>query len=654
MNHQVTDQRILDKCRELLDAYSASRPYTPTKRLGSDSEYVDAISHTVERFTLTTGMRTRQFVRKQLPNGSGYYESPRSVKSYDIWDDVRTDCKRENFEEGLDKTTFAVECPTCHGSGKETCPSCDGKGGHRCTRQHFPQHGNAIKCTADNCTNGNVAIGARQGKADSWHNCPRCGGTGYMECPDCHGSLWVTCKRCNGDKEITCRTCDGTGHLVYEWFVVQKYKEISDSHVWKPSSDLTDKFYAFDKLNWNSLWDEEVEDGRYSGQYPVSSASESALKVMGNVGLDEVWSARVAKVDDEIDKFKKECDGASYQTSFEHALFEQYDGIVEYNYKYEGKQYKIWINLATCGVEETENGLYASIAEETVRIAQQSEQKGIPQDAIYYYCKADAISLKWGLENGTQKKRISQYRKLGAYFGCSLLVGALGLWIPLLLQSRLNEIGVASVCAALAIMTICLVSLNEIIQLIGLILPFGVAYASRVWFGNESASDMVMREGLLLSILIHGLAVVTLTMDSVQRLPGGRVGLIGGGLLAGVVASLPVAMWAGVTTQSFVVTGAAWVVIPILCFLSIIRLPTRLRAGKMQKFVQKNDGKGTKIRAVIEGRKPGLSGLVLFLLTVFVFGALSVGAYCAGTVLDAQFGCLHMKVLETLHSWSVL
>ena len=513
MESQLTDESTLAKCKELLDAYSASRPYSPTKKLGTDGELVKAVSHTIERFTLVTGMRTRHAERRKLPNGSSYYEHPRSIRDYDLWEDVAPGNKRDAGDFPIDETTGAVECPTCHGSKEEECPDCGGKGGHRCNRQHYPQHGNMIKCTADNCTNGNIRAGAKNGTANGWTNCPRCQGTGYHECPDCHGSLWVTCKRCDGAKKITCRTCDGTGVLVYEWFVVQKYKEISGVQLWKPSDELTDSFYAVDHLNWNHLWDDEVEDGRYSGDYPVSSASESALKVMKDVGLDDAWASRISAVDVAIENFKKENDGAGYRTSFEHALFEQYDGIVEYDYKYDGKQYKVWINLATGAVEETENGLYASIAEDTVKLAQESEQKGVPQDAIYYYCKADAISLKWGIENGTQKKRVRQYRMLGLLFGSSLFVGALCVWIPLLLKSGMNGVGIACVCGTIALMTAFLVSLNEAIQLAGFVLPFGLAYAARVWFGDESASDMVMREGLLLSLIAYALVVVSLTTN---------------------------------------------------------------------------------------------------------------------------------------------
>lgn len=654
MQAQITDAATLAKCKELLDAWSATRTYTPTRQLGSDSELLKAVSHTVERFTLTTGMRTRFAERRRLPSTSTYYKNPDSIKAYDLWDDVEPNNKRVDAEFALERTRGAVECPVCHGEKEVVCPSCDGKGGHQCKRQHFPREGNFIKCTKYGCYNGNIHSTANQPHPRGYTQCPKCKGSGYIECPDCHGSMWVTCEKCGGDKKVVCEKCEGTGVLVYQWFVTQKYKEVSSVRRWKPDDGLTDDFCAFDKLDWNTLWDQEVEDGRFSGNYPASTVSESVLTEMMSISLKSAWESRIAEVDDIIAAFKKENDKASYRTSFEHAVFEQCDGIVEYDYKYKDKEYKVWINLITGGVEETENGLYGSMAEETSRNAIDAEKKGVPQDAIYYYCKADAISLKWGIENDTQKKRIRQYRILGAIFGGSLLLSALVLWIPLLCQSGMNGLGIGTVCASLALMTVCMVSLNELIQIIGLSSAFLVAYAARQWFGDDIAQDLVAREGLLCGLLLYGLVVVNLTTDFAQRLPWGRKGLVGGGLLAGLVAGLPVALWAGVRTQSFVATGASLVAIVVMLVLSIVKLPTRLRAGKIQKFVKKNDGKCEKIRKVIEGRRPDQTGLILFAAVVVVFVGVSLGLHLMADTLDSWFGEWHFSLLKTLISWGVL
>ena len=632
-----------------MNAWSASRPYTPTKQLGGDAEFVSAVSHTIERFTLTTGMRTRQFVRKQLPNGSGYYESPRSVKSYDIWDDVKEDCKRENFEQGLDETTFAVECPTCHGSGKETCPSCDGKGGHQCKRSHIHHKGNMIKCPDSRCQGGRIPYNVHNGVPSGYHTCEKCKGVGYVECPDCHGTLWVTCSRCDGNKEIDCRTCDAAGHLVYEWFVVQKYKEISGRTIWRPKSGLSDVFYALEKLPWASLYDDECEDGRFPARIPAGISGDTA-KIMQSVALVDAWEGRCADVDKEIAAFKAD---ANYRTSFEHSTFEQYDGIVEYNYKFDGKNYTAWINLATGAVEECENGLYASIAEDTVRLAQESEKNGIPQDAIYYYCKADAISLKWGKENGTQKRRVRQYRMLGAWFGGAMLVISLLCWLPALCMSGMDILGIGATICGLAAITACMVSLNELIQVGGLALVFGLSYLAHTQFGTAFGEDLIVREGYLISLLAYAWAVVTLTTDQGQRLPGGRKGLLIGGCLAGLVAA-PVALYVGIISQSFVKTGGLFVPLLILVGFSLIRLPVRLKAGKMQKFVEKNDGNGEKIRKVIESRKPckmgaiAGSGVIASLLILTLLGLV------LGGPLDTMLGNVHFSLLTTLQAWGIL
>ena len=74
---------------------------------------------------------------------------------------------------------YAVSCPRCHGSGKETCPYCDAAG---------------------NST-------AHEGTCDF----PHCMGSHTYACTICGGgSRAVTCESCGGTGN--CKTCGGTGY----------------------------------------------------------------------------------------------------------------------------------------------------------------------------------------------------------------------------------------------------------------------------------------------------------------------------------------------------------------------------------------------------------------------------------------------------------
>ena len=639
----VTDQAILAKCKELLDAWSASRPYTPTKQLGRDAEFVSAVSHTIERFTLTTGMRTRKFVLKKLSSRSAYNKSPKQIARYDLWGDVVPERKREDFEVGLDDTTYAETCDDCRGQGKTICETCHGHGSYRCTKHHkdFTVNGRYYShmVSAGLSLSERLSHSTVEYKGDTWYKCKCDPETHIIQC-DCD----------NGYRK--CKTCDGVGHLVYEWFVVQKYKETVGVTAWKPSDKLTDDFYSLANLPWVPLYEEEGEDGRYQPKLPLD-ASDNVSLVMKEVNLVAAWDARRAIVDGEIEKLRKEDAKAEYKTSFEHVVFEQYDGIVECDYKYDGKEYKVWINLATGAVEETENGLYASIAEETVRLAQESEKEGVPQDAIYYYCKADAISLKWGKENGTQKRRVRQYRMLGAWFGGAMLVISLLCWLPALCMSGMDILGIGATICGLFAITACMVSLNELIQVGGLALVLGLSYLAHTQFGTAFGEDLIVREGYLISLLAYAWAVVTLTTDQGQRLPGGRKGLLIGGCLAGLVAA-PVALYVGIMSQSFVKTGGLFVPLLILVVFSLIRLPVRLKAGKMQKFVEKNDGNGEKVRKVIESRKPCKMGAIEGSVVIASLLILTLWGLVLGGPLDTMLGNVHFSLLTTLQEWGVL
>jgi len=645
MKQTVTNNEILSKCKAILDKWSAGQAYSPTRQLGTDSQLVAAESYTVERFTLTTGMRTRKLHLEQLKNGSDYYSNAKDVDDYDIWSDIKEDDKRSDFDFGIEETTHARTCPQCNGEQEVTCSSCDGKGYKKCTKDHVRDwRGNWMrKCpTCD---------GSGKNSTNRQYKCGRCDGRGYVEC-ECHGSLKIECSRCDGRGVVTCPSCEGTGRLVYEWFLTQKYKETKGVSHFKPHDDLSDKFLAYDKLPWESLYDNEVEDDVFIAGVP-SDASDTVKQAMKDVGLPEIWSARQKVIEEEAEKFRSEDADAKFAYSFEHASFDQCDSIVRYDYTYDGIAHTAWINLATEGVEEVENGLYASIASDTVKFAEESEKKGNPQDAIYYYCKADAISLKWGKENGTQKKRVKQYRLLGFLFALPMFCIAIPLFGFSLFESGVTGIGIAIAAVSLLMITVCMVSLNELLQLVGVLMAVGTAVGGKYIFGDAFAMDIVGREAFMFSLLAYALTVVVVTTDFAQRLPGGRTGLVLGGVLTGLVA-MPTWFLMAVNQQSFIYSTGMWPYILLLIVIGIVRLPIRLKAGKMQRFVEKNEGKGDKIRKAIERRKPCRGGLIVFLAVVIAIIVVSATGGILADKLDLVLGDAHFALITALTQWGVL
>ena len=174
----------------------------------------------------------------------------------------------------------------------------------------------------------------------------------------------------------------------------QKYRETEKVVCFKPHDNLTDKFINADGLPWESLHDETRDDDIIKVGIP-RSIDESVRQEMERVNLVKTWEEKQKERENEAESFRKENADSKFRYSFEKACFEQYDGIVKYEYCYAGKNYTAWINLSTGAVEEVDNGLYAQIAADTVKLAEDAEKNGNPQEAIYYYCKADAISLKY-------------------------------------------------------------------------------------------------------------------------------------------------------------------------------------------------------------------------------------------------------------------
>lgn len=672
MKHTITDQGILSKCKAILDKWAASQAYSPTKALGSDAELVSAESYTLERFSMRTSFRVRWKEWRKMPKGSDYSTSPTNPSEYDVWRDVQAGEKTSDFACGLSDTSKREDCPNseCH-DGQVTCSSCDGKGRGPCRTCNSSRGYSGHRELAELKSGGYIQCNRchRTGFLNDGHGgkkpCPDCNPNGYHDfafsrghhpgwqvCDDCHGTGIAECHNCHGKGHIDCPECEGQGFIVRQIFVVQKCTADAHSRLWKPESGLTDSFYATESLPWQDIFSVNTDEGRVSSGF-VRDASEHALAVMREDRTNEIWKIFDEKTDDAIQAFRSANNNADHKIIDQKVLLEQYDGIVKYDYRFDGKEYTAWINLATESVEECENGLYASIAQDTVRFAQEAEKNGNPQDAIYYYCKADAISLKWGKENGTQKKRLKQYRMLGLWFGGAMLASSLVCWLPGLIVSGMNFVGVMLSIVGLIAISACMISLNEAIQIGGLALVFGLAYAAKNWFGTDFGDDMVTREGFLLSLLFYAFAVVTFTTDHAQRLPKGKNGLLIGGALAGV-ASLPMALYLAVGSHAFVNVGGFFIPLLALIVLSAIRLPFRLKAGKMQKFVEKNQGKGEVIRLEIEKRKPCPASLRQYAIVVGATALVSVVGIFIGGLFDLCAGNVHFSIIQSLQSIGVL
>ena len=678
MKRSVNDPESLDKCKSILNDWSSSRPYSPTKRLGDDAELVSAVSHTIERFTLTTAFRVRYSGWRQMPKGTDYHEHPHSANEYDIWKDVLPGIKDQDFDHGIEETSKREECPNpeCR-DGQVTCKSCDGKGEGRCSKCSNSRGYSSNRNLADLKNGGYIACSRchRTGWMSDEHGgykpCPDCNPHGYgshgtgefvdrahgkhpgwIECPVCHGTGIATCSTCKGSGHVDCPVCEGQGYIVRQYFVIQKCATNAQRRVWRPKDGLTEKFYSLDGLPWDRLFSRQAQGGKLDVG-ACGNVSDAVRDVVREDGLEVVWGDFDDALESAIAKFRSDNNNARHVVNSQCAEFEQYDGVIEYDYRYEGKPYTVWINLATGAVEECENGLFASIAEETVKLAQESEAKNMPQEAIYYYCKADAISLKWGKENETQKRRVRQYRILGLWFGGSMCAVAAACWLPALLASGMSFLGVLVSLLGLAAITACMISLNEAVQVGGLFLVFALSYVAKGNFGGDFGADFVAREGYLLSMLFYAWSVVTFATDHAQRLPGGTRALVIGGAVAGV-AALPLAFYAAIFSQSFVVIGGMIVPLFALIVYSLVRLPVRLKAGKMQRFVEMNEDKGELVRQVVESRKPCAEGVKIGLASVSVALVATLFGLLIGGVFDWCAGGLHFQLIKLMQTCGVL
>lgn len=669
MKYKLDDSETLSKCKSILDKWSASQPYSPTQTLGTSAELVSADIYTLERLTLETSFRVRYAGWMQEAGGS-YSESPNDETDYDIWNDVLSDNKEEDFDFPIRETRTRVECnyPGCE-DGKIECNRCDENGTVECSECHnvklqYKRVGYIVCPTCgkgeskwDRRSTGGFVEKMTNGKV-SRSFCPNCnpGGRGstpgFVVCPECHGTTRVTCSNCGGTHHVECPRCHGYGYLVKELHVIQKCASDERSRIWKPHDNLTNDFCAFDRVPWQEIFaNAGVEETVDMAEMNLAPASVKA--VFDANDIKSAWQSLASENEEVRSAFRKENDGDRCKIVKQRIALEQYEGIIKYTYRFEGNEYTAWINLATECVEECENGLYAAMAADTVESARVAEKEGDPQSAIYYYCKADAISLKWSKENKTQNLRVKQYRMIGLLFGGSMLLSSLLVWVPGLVMSGMDIIGIGSIVVGLVVMTACLVSLNEAIQILGFLSVFGLSFLATQWFGEGFAKDLVVREGLLMSLLTYSLICLTVTTDYGQRLPKGRRGLILGGIVAGLLAA-PISLYVGVCTQSFAFIGGGFIALAMLAVIALVRLPRRLKAGKMQRFVEKHAGQGVKIRSEIESRKPGSVGLRNFIIVSILLVIVSIISVCLGETIDSTIGNVHLSIITTLMGVGVL
>ena len=262
-------------------------------------------------------------------------------------------------------------CRKCGGAGKIYCEKCDGSGVEECTT---------------------------------------CGGDGRLTCEKCHGDGELTCSKCDGDGELTCSKCDGKGYIPYIYHLIQSQKRDALDLIW--SDDGIGKVLDFKKY----------------AAYPTQVVFDKSTDNDSQVEIDDFPHFSAAFRDELQSKwaenFEKYNGVSDIFIRGQNVKFAIHDALIKFEYKYNGKDYSIWIDITSGEVFEGETGGLmsewgAQVAEGGDKIASKN-----PQEAIHQYAMACAITA----DNKLPASKLRKQLCLGSWL-FRLAAGCIGGWL---------------------------------------------------------------------------------------------------------------------------------------------------------------------------------------------------------------------------------
>lgn len=350
----VSDPETIKLIGKFLDQWSSSIPFSPIKKLGSQTQFVSAIAHVTYRTTVTTQIEKRWLEDHEEPyREQELPETHRPKSEFDPWEtdfDCVSDFKPHRQSKVLFETRSVYDCTTCDAIGRVTCSGCAGKGkvdcsscngyghitcgqcdgaGHLRKSRTIPRQVNCGHCSGSGtfvgqcCSScGGKGTVIKDFYEDYYIPCGNCAASGKITCSTCRGRGEVTCSTCEGTGEVTCPTCEGTTQLISYTTVEQSEEPVVNDHQFIPQN-----FPQFKKKE-NPL-------SNLEGELIYSQEEEGAITVFE---FQNDQAGEVLKSEVETCRAKHEG----------HILRQRVDlnscPILEYHYRYQGKEYTVFIN----------------------------------------------------------------------------------------------------------------------------------------------------------------------------------------------------------------------------------------------------------------------------------------------------------------------
>jgi hypothetical protein len=385
LKREIQDEALISKCKTVLDHWSDQIPFSPIKKLGTKTEFLSATEYAAYKTTVTSQIEKRWLKDHEEPYREQDLPSKFRAKSQiDPWQmdfPQFADFTPHQHSKDLFETRQVYDCPGCNASGCVTCPSCAGRGEVKCgscggsgfkkcrecggkgqirETRNVPRQ---VNCSA--CSGRGRRYSSR---LDPDEPCPRCGGKGTeiknfqephyircggcankgeVRCAACHSTGKVTCRNCTGSGKVTCTRCEGASRLMTYASTEQTEEPAKNEHQYIP--DELPKFKKIDNPLTNLAGDS------------VFLQDEKCR--IPKLGIGEQPAAAVLSAEFELSR--QPHDELSRQPTEGRVLRQQINvercSIVEYRYRFEKKDYSIFLNPAHALVEDVSGPIQAEI-----------------------------------------------------------------------------------------------------------------------------------------------------------------------------------------------------------------------------------------------------------------------------------------------------
>lgn len=422
-----------ERCRAIIDEWSVGIPFSPIKRLGTDSDFVAATELAAYHTTIQTQVEERQFSDHEVPyRGQELPAQARTKTDYDLWKiDFRPFADFQSHDTSLElkDTRRKFECPRCHGVGDIDCDGCAAHGWLACRPcsatgwvAHSPCGGQGqIKRTRK------VAHKEKCGCRGA-ANCPRCRGsqivvvetkeTYYEPCPLPCRRGQVRCTACpEREGEVRCPKCGG--RRIVECPRCRRCKQVMTSSTAerRERPKVNSKQYCADGL-----------PGFTKTDNPTSKLGGPVVFTQDEPGRIAAFNLAGHPAAEVLTAHAESCRAGHSGHILRQRLEVQRCSLVHYRYRYAGSEYSIYLNPAHKLIEDSDGPIQAAISNtDTLAAAAYRERRY--EDAYRLVTRALCMDEATPSERDLRDRILRGL--MGSYAGWSLLSWGVtgGVWM---------------------------------------------------------------------------------------------------------------------------------------------------------------------------------------------------------------------------------